>query len=345
MSGNRRAASAVSAAGGAATEVGGTTGVGARRPDPVTESRFVRWTLTAVALAFLALFLAVPLAAVFYEALRKGVGVYFESLADPDALAAIRLTLTTAVIAVPLNLAFGLAASWAIAKFEFKGKALLTTLIDLPFSVSPVISGLIYVLMFGAQGWFGPWLQAHDVQIIFAVPGIVLATIFVTFPFVARELIPLMQAQGNDEEEAAHVLGASGWQIFRRVTLPNIRWGLLYGVILCNARAMGEFGAVSVVSGHIRGQTDTMPLHVEILYNEYNFAAAFAVASLLALLALVTLGLKLLAERHMSAEQETARGAVHAGAAALASANAPVSKETAAAPRVALARPVHHGEQ
>ncbi|WP_017776725.1 sulfate ABC transporter permease subunit CysW [Paraburkholderia kururiensis] len=345
MSGNRRAASAVSAASGAATEVGGTTGVGARRQDPVTESRVVRWTLTAVALAFLALFLAVPLAAVFYEALRKGVGVYFESLADPDALAAIRLTLTTAVIAVPLNLAFGLAASWAIAKFEFKGKALLTTLIDLPFSVSPVISGLIYVLMFGAQGWFGPWLQAHDVQIIFAVPGIVLATIFVTFPFVARELIPLMQAQGNDEEEAAHVLGASGWQIFRRVTLPNIRWGLLYGVILCNARAMGEFGAVSVVSGHIRGQTDTMPLHVEILYNEYNFAAAFAVASLLALLALVTLGLKLLAERHMSAEQETARGAVHAGGAALAGTIGAASKETAAAPRVALARPVHHGEQ
>ncbi|WP_255218897.1 sulfate ABC transporter permease subunit CysW [Paraburkholderia kururiensis] len=310
------------------------TGVGARRPDPVTESRFVRWTLTAVALAFLALFLVMPLAAVFYEALRKDVGVYFESLADPDALAAIRLTLTTAAIAVPLNLAFGLAASWAIAKFEFRGKALLTTLIDLPFSVSPVISGLIYVLMFGAQGWFGPWLQAHDVQIIFAVPGIVLATIFVTFPFVARELIPLMQAQGNDEEEAAHVLGASGWQIFRRVTLPNIRWGLLYGVILCNARAMGEFGAVSVVSGHIRGQTDTMPLHVEILYNEYNFAAAFAVASLLALLALVTLGLKLLAERGMSAERETARDGsqVQAGV-------------NAAAPRLALARPVHHGEQ
>lgn len=336
MSGNSRAASAAN---------GGHGAVAARRPDPVTESRLVRWTLTAIALAFLGLFLVVPLAAVFYEALRKGVGVYFESLADPDALAAIRLTLTTAAIAVPLNLAFGLAASWAIAKFEFKGKALLTTLIDLPFSVSPVISGLIYVLMFGAQGWFGPWLQDHDVQIIFAVPGIVLATIFVTFPFVARELIPLMQAQGNDEEEAAHVLGASGWQIFRRVTLPNIRWGLLYGVILCNARAMGEFGAVSVVSGHIRGQTDTMPLHVEILYNEYNFAAAFAVASLLALLALVTLGLKLLAERHMSAEQEAARGAVHAGASALAGAHAAVSKETAAAPRVALARPVHHGEQ
>jgi sulfate/thiosulfate transport system permease protein len=273
-----------------------------RRPDPVTEAPWVRWLLTGIALVFLALFLVVPLVAVFCQALSKGVAFYFESLADPDAVAAIKLTLLTAAIAVPLNLAFGLAASWAIAKFEFRGKALLTTLIDLPFSVSPVISGLIYVLLFGAQGWFGPWLEDHDVQIIFAVPGIVLATIFVTFPFVARELIPLMQAQGNDEEEAARVLGASGWQMFRRVTLPNIRWGLLYGVILCNARAMGEFGAVSVVSGHIRGQTDTMPLHVEILYNEYNFAAAFAVASLLALLALVTLGLKLLAERRLSAE-------------------------------------------
>ncbi len=268
--------------------------------NPVTEPRVVRWLLTGIALAFLALFLVVPLVAVFVQAFAKGVDYYFESLKDPDAWAAIRLTLTTAAIAVPLNVTFGLAASWAIAKFEFRGKALLTTLIDLPFSVSPVISGLIYVLMFGAQGWFGPWLAAHDVQIIFAVPGIVLATIFVTFPFVARELIPLMQSQGNEEEEAAHVLGASGWQIFRRVTLPNVRWGLLYGVILCNARAMGEFGAVSVVSGHIRGQTDTMPLHVEILYNEYNFSAAFTVASLLALLALVTLGLKLIAERRMS---------------------------------------------
>jgi sulfate transport system permease protein len=268
--------------------------------DPVTEPRAVRWLLTAVALVFLALFLVVPLAAVFAQALAKGVDYYFDSLKDPDAWSAIKLTLITAAIAVPLNVAFGLAASWCIAKFEFRGKAFLTTLIDLPFSVSPVISGLIYVLMFGAQGWFGPWLIDHNVQIIFAVPGIVLATIFVTFPFVARELIPLMQAQGNDEEEAAHVLGASGWQIFRRVTLPNVKWGLLYGVILCNARAMGEFGAVSVVSGHIRGQTDTMPLHVEILYNEYNFSAAFAVASLLALLALVTLGLKLLAERRMS---------------------------------------------
>jgi sulfate transport system permease protein len=268
--------------------------------DPVTESRAVRYTLITIALVFLALFLVVPLAAVFVQAFAKGIDYYFDSLKDPDAWSAIKLTLLTAAIAVPQNVVFGLAASWAIAKFEFKGKALLTTLIDLPFSVSPVISGLIYVLMFGAQGWFGPWLISHDVQIIFAVPGIVLATIFVTFPFVARELIPLMQAQGNDEEEAAHVLGASGWQIFRRVTLPNVKWGLLYGVILCNARAMGEFGAVSVVSGHIRGQTDTMPLHVEILYNEYNFSAAFAVASLLALLALVTLGLKLIAERRMS---------------------------------------------
>ncbi|AYQ38383.1 sulfate ABC transporter permease [Burkholderia aenigmatica] len=287
----------------------------AKRLDPVSESRVVRWLLTGIALAFLAFFLVVPLAAVFVEALRKGVGFYLESLADPDAWSAIKLTLTVAVIAVPLNLVFGVCASWAIAKFEFRGKALLTTLIDLPFSVSPVISGLVYVLLFGAQGWFGPWLQDHDVQIIFAVPGIVLATVFVTFPFVARELIPLMQAQGTDEEEAARVLGASGWQIFRRVTLPNVKWGLLYGVILCNARAMGEFGAVSVVSGHIRGVTDTMPLHVEILYNEYNFAAAFAVASVLALLALVTLALKLLAERHLAAELAGARDAVpaHAG--------------------------------
>jgi sulfate transport system permease protein len=279
----------------------------ARRADPVTEPRLVRWVLTGIALLFLALFLVVPLIAVLYQALSKGIGFYFEALADPDAVSAIKLTLLTAAIAVPLNLVFGLAASWCIAKFEFKGKALLTTLIDLQFSVSPVVSGLVYVLLFGAQGWFGPWLQDHNIQIIFAVPGIVLATIFVTFPFVARELIPLMQAQGNDEEEAAHVLGASGWQTFRRVTLPNVKWGLLYGVILCNARAMGEFGAVSVVSGHIRGQTDTIPLHVEILYNEYNFSAAFAVASLLALLALVTLGLKLLAERHLSAELAAAR--------------------------------------
>ncbi len=253
---------------------------------------WVRWTLTAIALLFLGLFLFLPLAAVFTEALRRGFGPYFAAFQNPDALAAIRLTVLVAAIAVPLNLVFGLAASWAIAKFEFPGKSVLTTLIDLPFAVSPVISGLIYVLLFGAQGLIGPWLQAHDIAIVFAVPGIVLATLFVTFPFVARELIPLMQSQGNDEEYAALTLGASGWQIFRRVTLPNLKWGLFYGVILSNARAMGEFGAVSVVSGHIRGQTNTLPLHVEILYNEYNFVAAFAVASLLSLLALVTLALK-----------------------------------------------------
>ncbi|MBI5425961.1 MAG: sulfate ABC transporter permease subunit CysW [Opitutae bacterium] len=256
------------------------------------EPRWLKWTLLGTAFLFLGLFLVVPLAAVFTEALRKGVGAYLASFQDADARAAIRLTLTTAAIAVPCNLVFGVAAAWAIAKFQFRGKSLLITLIDLPFAVSPVISGLIYVLMFGAQGWFGPWLQDHDIKIIFAVPGIVLATTFVTFPFVARELIPLMQAQGNDEELAALTLGASGWQTFWRVTLPNIKWGLFYGVILCNARAMGEFGAVSVVSGHIRGETNTMPLHVEILYNEYNFVAAFAVASLLAILALLTLVLK-----------------------------------------------------
>jgi sulfate transport system permease protein len=234
----------------------------------------------------------VPLVAVFTEALKKGWDVYANAIVDEDSLSAIKLTLLTAAIAVPFNLVFGVAASWAITKFEFRGKSLLLTLIDLPFSVSPVISGLIYVLLFGAQGWFGPWLAEHNIKILFAVPGIVLATVFITFPFVARELIPLMQAQGSEEEEAAVVLGANGWQTFFRVTLPNIKWGLLYGVILCNARAMGEFGAVSVVSGHIRGETNTMPLQVEILYNEYNFAAAFAVASLLALLALVTLAVK-----------------------------------------------------
>ncbi|MGN8554899.1 UNVERIFIED_CONTAM: sulfate ABC transporter permease subunit CysW [Microbacterium sp. SLM126] len=260
------------------------------------------YTLITVAVLFLALFLFVPLASVFYEALRKGADTYLSALTEPDAVEAIELTLTVAAIAVPLNVVFGVAAAWAIAKFDFRGKNLLITLIDLPFSVSPVISGLIYVLMFGAQGWFGPWLAAHDIKIMFAVPGIVLATIFVTFPFVARELIPLMQSQGSEEEEAAIVLGASGWQTFWHVTLPNIRWGLLYGVILCNARAMGEFGAVSVVSGHIRGLTNTMPLHVEILYNEYNFAAAFAVASLLTLLALVTLGIKTLVEIRASRE-------------------------------------------
>ncbi|HJV00918.1 MAG TPA: sulfate ABC transporter permease subunit CysW [Burkholderiaceae bacterium] len=264
----------------------------ARATEATLEPRWVRAVLLAVALGFLTLFLFVPLAAVFAEAFSKGWHTYLDAISEDDALAAIRLTLLTAAIAVPLNVVFGVAASWCIAKFAFRGKSLLLTLIDLPFSVSPVISGLIYVLLFGAQGWFGPWLQAHDIKLLFAVPGIVLATIFVTFPFVARELIPLMQAQGSEEEEAAIVLGASGWQTFRRVTLPNIKWGLLYGVILCNARAMGEFGAVSVVSGHIRGETNTMPLQVEILYNEYNFAAAFAVASLLALLALVTLALK-----------------------------------------------------
>jgi sulfate transport system permease protein len=252
------------------------------------------------------LFLVLPLAAVFTEALRKGVDAYWEALKEPDAWSAIRLTFITALIAVPLNLVFGVAAAWAIAKYEFRGKAFLTTLVDLPFSVSPVVAGLIYVLMFGAQGWFGPWLQAHDIKIIFAVPGIVLATVFVTFPFIARELIPLMQAQGNEEEQAAIVLGATGWQTFWYVTLPNIKWGLIYGVILCNARAMGEFGAVSVVSGHIRGQTNTMPLHVEILYNEYQSAAAFAVASLLALLALVTLVIKSVVEWRHARELQAA---------------------------------------
>jgi sulfate/thiosulfate transport system permease protein len=265
----------------------------------LTEPAPVRWLLTGVALLFLGFFLLVPLASVFAQALEKGAEVYFAALREPDALAAVRLTLVTAAISVPLNLVFGVVAAWAIAKFDFPGKSLLVTLIDLPFSVSPVVSGLIYVLLFGLQGWLGPWLNAHDIKIIFAVPGIVLATIFVTFPFVARELIPLMQSQGKDEEEAALVLGASGLTTFFRVTLPNIKWGVLYGVILCNARAMGEFGAVSVVSGHIRGATNTIPLHVEILYNEYNFVAAFAVASLLALLALVTLVAKSIVEWKM----------------------------------------------
>lgn len=255
-----------------------------------------RRLLVGLAVVWLALFLVMPLLAVFVEALRDGAGAYLAAITEPDALAAIRLTLLVAVIAVPLNMVFGLAASWVVAKYDFKGKTFLLTLIDLPFSVSPVISGLVYVLLFGAQGWFGPWLKAHGVDVIFAVPGIVLATIFVTFPFVARELIPLMAEQGTEHEEAALSLGASGWQTFLRVTLPNVKWGLLYGVLLCNARAMGEFGAVSVVSGHIRGFTNTMPLHVEVLYNEYAFSAAFAVASLLALLALVTLVLKSLLE-------------------------------------------------
>jgi len=270
------------------------------------EPPLVRRLLITVALVFIALFLVIPLVSVFAQALNKGLGFYFQTITDPLALSAVRLTLIAAGISVPLNCVFGVAAAWTIAKFDFRGKSILLTLIDLPFSISPVISGLVYVLIFGAQGWLGHyenadhpwfpwfqnWLNAHDIKIIFAVPGIVLATIFVTFPFVARELIPLMQAQGRTEEEAARVLGASGWQMFWRVTLPNIKWGLLYGVILCNARAMGEFGAVSVVSGHIRGQTNTIPLHVEILYNEYNFTGAFAVASLLAFLALITLALK-----------------------------------------------------
>ncbi|WP_034431331.1 sulfate ABC transporter permease subunit CysW [Candidatus Contendibacter odensensis] len=256
------------------------------------EPTWVRGMLITIALAFFALFLLLPLVTVFAEALRKGWGVYFAALVEPDARSAIFLTLLVTAIAVPLNLVFGVAAAWAIAKFDFRGKQLLTTLIDLPFSVSPVVAGLTFVLLFGAQGWFGPWLADHGVRIMFAVPALVLATVFVTFPFVARELIPLMEAQGQEEEEAAIVLGASGWKTFWYVTLPNIKWGLIYGVILCNARAMGEFGAVSVVSGHIRGRTNTMPLHVEILYNEYNFAAAFAIASLLALLALLTLVIK-----------------------------------------------------
>lgn len=253
---------------------------------------WVKILVLSLGLSFFVLFLVLPLVAVFVEAFRKGWETYLAALVEPDALSAIQLTLLAAAISVPLNLVFGVSAAWAIAKFEFPGKHLLITFIDLPFSVSPVVAGLIYVLVFGAQGWFGPYLFEHDIKIIFAVPGIVLATVFVTFPFIARELIPLMQAQGRDEEEAAITLGASGWQTFWRVTLPNIKWALLYGVILCNARAMGEFGAVSVVSGHIRGETNTMPLHVEILYNEYQFAAAFAVASLLALLALVTLVIK-----------------------------------------------------
>jgi len=276
----------------------------ARKERATQEPTWVRWWLIGLALTFLTLFLFIPLISVFYEALKKGSDVYLAAITHPDALSAIKLTLTVAAIAVPLNMVFGVAAAWAIAKFEFRGKNLLITLIDLPFSVSPVVSGLIYVLVFGLQGWLGPWLAEHDLKIIFAVPGIVLATVFVTVPFIARELIPLMQAQGTEEEEAAVVLGASGWQTFYHVTLPNIKWGLLYGAILCNARAMGEFGAVSVVSGHIRGSTNTLPLHVEILYNEYNFAAAFAVASLLALLALVTLALKTLIEARNKQHQK-----------------------------------------
>jgi sulfate transport system permease protein len=271
-------------------------------PASTAEPRWLRWLLILLALGFLGLNLALPLAAVFIEGFRKGADAYFGAIRAPDAMAALKLTLTVAAIAVPLNVIIGLSASWAIAKFDFKGKAFLVTLIDLPFSVSPVVAGLIYVLVFGMQGWLGPWLRENDMQVIFAVPGLVIATIFVTFPFVARELIPLMEEQGRDEEEAALTLGASGLSTFWHVTLPNVRWGLLYGVLLCNARAMGEFGAVSVVSGHIRGKTNTLPLHIEILYNEYNFAAAFAVASLLAGLALVTLMLKSLLEWRFSAQ-------------------------------------------
>jgi sulfate transport system permease protein len=281
----------------------GVSGRAAVAMPSLTEPRLLRWLLTGLVLMYLGLFLVVPLVAVFAQAMARGIAVYWAAIGDPAALAAIRLTLLTAAIAVPLNVLFGLMASWAIAKFEFRGKRLLITLIDLPFSVSPVISGMIFVLLFGARGVFGPWLVAYDLKIIFAVPGIVLVTVFVTLPFVARELIPLMQVQGTDEEEAAVTLGASGWQTFWRVTLPNVKWGLLYGVILCNARAMGEFGAVSVVSGHIRGVTNTLPLHIEILYNEYQFAAAFAVASLLCLLALVTLVAKKAIERKLSPQR------------------------------------------
>ncbi len=278
-----------------------------RRSAATTESRPVRWLLTTIALAFLTLFLLVPLVSVFWEAFSKGWELFAAALTEPEAVSAIRLTLLTAAISVPLNVVFGVAMAWAIARFEFPGKSLLTTLIDLPFSVSPVVAGLMYMLLFGSAGWLGPWLADHDIKVMFAVPGIVLATVFVTFPFVARELIPLMQAQGADEEQAAIVLGASGWQTFWKVTLPNIKWGLLYGVILTNARAMGEFGAVSVVSGHIRGETNTIPLHVEILYNEYNFVGAFACAAILALLALVTLVLKTLVEWRASREHAAGR--------------------------------------
>jgi len=281
------------------------TAAGLPSTTTISSPRWFRWTLILVTLAFLVLFLFLPLAAVFVEAFRKGSQTFFAAFKDADALSAIKLTFVSAAIAVPLNMVFGLAAAWCITKFSFPGKSLLLSLIDLPFAVSPVISGLVYVLLFGSQGWFGPWLREHDIKIIFAVPGIVLATIFVTFPFVARELIPLMQSQGSEEEQAAVSLGANAWQTFWHVTLPNVKWALLYGVILCNARAMGEFGAVSVVSGHIRGETNTLPLHVEILYNEYNFVAAFACASLLALLALLTLVLKAIVESKFS-HSETA---------------------------------------
>jgi sulfate transport system permease protein len=275
-----------------------------RRPDGGQDPAVVRWLLTALALGLLGLFIVLPLAAVFVQALSKGVAVYLAAIGEPDTLSAIKLSLLAAGIAVPLNLVFGVAAAWTVTKFQFKGRTVLTSLIDIPFAVSPVVSGLIYVLVFGAQGWFGNWLSAHDIRIIFAVPGIVLATVFVTFPFVARELIPLMESQGTEEEEAALVLGATPWQMFYRITLPNIKWGLLYGVVLCTARALGEFGAVSVVSGHIRGETNTLPLHVEILYNEYNYAGAFAVASLLSVIAVITLALKKFLEWKTGRENE-----------------------------------------
>ncbi len=273
-----------------------TSDEASKRPRHINESRTVQWLLIGIAMLFIGLVVLLPLLSVFVEAFKKGVGVYLDSITEPDALSALKLTLIVALIAVPVNTVFGIAAAWAISKFSFRGKNILITLIDLPFAVSPVISGLIYVLLFGAQGYLGPWLDERGIQIIFAVPGIVLATVFVTVPFVARELIPLMQAQGVQEEEAAASLGAKGWQIFWKVTIPNIKWGLLYGVILCNARAMGEFGAVSVVSGHIRGETNTLPLHIEILYNEYQFSASFAVASLLVMLAVVTLIVKSIVE-------------------------------------------------
>ena len=277
------------------------------RHDPLGETRAVRFALTAIAAVILLLFLFAPLVVVFGEALSKGLDVYLEALTEPDTLSSIWLTLVTAMICVPINIVFGICAAWCVAKFDFRGKSLLTTIIDLPFSVSPVIAGLIYVLVFGLQGWLGPWLRDHGIHIIFALPGIVLATLFVTFPFVARELIPLMEEQGTEHEEAAVSLGANGWQVFHRVTLPNVKWGLLYGVLLCNARAMGEFGAVSVVSGHIRGRTTTMPLQVEILYNEYNMVGAFAVASLLAMLALVTLAVKSFLEWRYAKELAAAK--------------------------------------
>jgi sulfate transport system permease protein len=275
-----------------------------RPPDGGQDPAVVRWLLTALALGLLGLFIVLPLAAVFVQALSKGVAVYMAAIREPDTLSAIKLSLLAAGIAVPLNLVFGVAAAWTVTKFQFKGRTVLTSLIDIPFAVSPVVSGLIYVLVFGAQGWFGNWLSAHDIRIIFAVPGIVLATVFVTFPFVARELIPLMESQGTEEEEAALVLGATPWQMFYKITLPNIKWGLLYGVVLCTARALGEFGAVSVVSGHIRGETNTLPLHVEILYNEYNYAGAFAVASLLSVIAVITLALKKFLEWKTGREKE-----------------------------------------